>query len=337
MGGRSRTLILLGVVVLLGAVVVVVLMMRGGGGGAPATPTPEPLTMIVVAAQDIAQSQEILSGTVALRVWPKEQLPPGFLTRVEDAVGQYAKSDIPAGLPVLSSMIAPEYSRTVQPSELTKQIPAGKVAVALPVTRLSSVAYALKAGDHVDVLATYWVLDLDQDFQTKLVNKYLMASPQKDGGVQLAPVDPGGREQGTLFGYPVLEQPAEGQRARLVAQLTVQNMVVLGVGDWLSQVQPAEAAPTPIPGQPTPAPVEATAPDIITVVVDPQDALVLKFLRESGAVMDLALRSLEDTEQTFATESVTLQYMFTRFAVTEPPKLKYGVEPAPPATPTPVP
>ncbi len=339
MGGRGRTLILIGVIVLLGGVLVVALMLRGGAGQPAATPTPAPkVTKIVVAVQTIPRGSEVLSGTVALRDWPAEHVPPGALLDINQALGQYARFEIPKGLPILASLLAETAKAALfEPSELPKQIPAGKVAVALPITRLSSVAYALKPGDHVDVLASFWVLELDEEFQTKLFNKYLVAQATgTEGAVTFVPLEWGGRDRPPVLGFPAIEQPREDQRPRLVVQLTVQNMEVLGVGDWLSQAEAAPAA-TPVPqqGQPTPAPSAPAAPDMITVIVDPQDALVLKFLREAGVIVDLALRSAEDAYQMFTTESVTLQYMFTRFDIAEPPKLKYGLEPKYQATPRP--
>jgi pilus assembly protein CpaB len=252
----------------------------------------------------------------------------------DEALGWYARFDIPQGMPMLPGMLSETRKRAMaEESELPKLIPAGKVAVALPVTRLSSVAYALKAGDHIDALASFMVIDLDQDFQTRLVNNYTVAvvGGGESGSVTFTEIKPGGRERNPVLGFPAIDQPSELQRPRLVAQLTVQNMEVLGVGDWLSQQEQTGAVATPTPSaqqpQATAAPVPVMIPDIITVLVDPQDALVLKFLRESGASIDLALRSAEDVAQTFTTESVTLQYMFTRFAITQPPKLEYGTEP----------
>jgi Flp pilus assembly protein CpaB len=63
----------------------------------------------------------------------------------------------------------------------------------------------------------------------------------------------------------------------------------------------------------------------VTLEVDPQDALVLKYARETGAQLDLALRAAGDKDSKFSTEAVTLQYMFERFKVAVPPKLDYGI------------
>jgi len=64
-------------------------------------------------------------------------------------------------------------------------------------------------------------------------------------------------------------------------------------------------------------------PQVLTLEVDPQDALVLKYARETGAQLDLALRAAGDKETRFTTEAVTLQYLFERFRVSIPPKLDY--------------
>ena len=64
----------------------------------------------------------------------------------------------------------------------------------------------------------------------------------------------------------------------------------------------------------------------MTLIVTPQDALVLKFSEESGASMDMVLRSAKDYYKGLVTtEAVTLQYMFDRFGIEVPPKLPYGV------------
>jgi len=128
--------------------------------------------------------------------------------------------------------------------------------------------------------------------------------------------------------------------------------MVLHLGDF--GVQPptaaqAQTAPTPAPaagtptaeGPPTPTPLP---PDIITLVVSPQDALVLNYINRlmekyPGSVeMTLALRSAGDATLT-ETESVTMQYMFERFNIALPTKLNYGVAAssasASGATPTP--
>jgi hypothetical protein len=104
--------------------------------------------------------------------------------------------------------------------------------------------------------------------------------------------------------------------------LTVQAAKVLNVGLWLEE----EPEPTPVAQQeetaegPTPTPA---LPDIVTLAVTPQDALVLLWLRQSGIHSEMALRSANEENADHLTEAVTLQYMLTRFNIAVPPKIEF--------------
>jgi len=85
-------------------------------------------------------------------------------------------------------------------------------------------------------------------------------------------------------------------------------------------------------------------PTIITLAVDPQDALVLLWARKSEMYMELALRAPGAENARHQPEPVTLEYMLARFNITVPPKLDYGfkaepmlMSPVPQATPASVP
>jgi pilus assembly protein CpaB len=88
--------------------------------------------------------------------------------------------------------------------------------------------------------------------------------------------------------------------------------------------QPAEgggeqAAPTPPP-----------EPEVVTLIVTPQDAITLNYLlyyqKYLGAQMTLALRSAEDNTRVL-TEAVTLQYLLETYNIPVPAKLPYSIEP----------
>ncbi|MGQ9516519.1 MAG: hypothetical protein ACUVT1_04550, partial [Anaerolineae bacterium] len=79
-------------------------------------------------------------------------------------------------------------------------------------------------------------------------------------------------------------------------------------------------------GQQPCEPATPAAPTIITLLVNQQDALVLKFAREAGASIDFALRSKNDHDLV-ETEPVTLDYMIRRFNIRPPERLPYAVEP----------
>jgi Flp pilus assembly protein CpaB len=112
------------------------------------------------------------------------------------------------------------------------------------------------------------------------------------------------------------------QRNRLATQLTVQDARVLGVGRWsYAAPPPEEEAAQGAEGEP----VQAQPPSYITLMLTPQDALVLKMAREQGASIDLAVRAQDDA-QVFATQQVTLDYILARFGVSLPAKQPYSIE-----------
>jgi len=79
-----------------------------------------------------------------------------------------------------------------------------------------------------------------------------------------------------------------------------------------------QAAPTPTP---KPAP-----PDVITLIVSPQDAVTLNYLVYGGAQLTLVLRNPRDAEVP-GTEAVTLSYLLDQYNIPIPVKLPYGFQP----------
>jgi pilus assembly protein CpaB len=145
---------------------------------------------------------------------------------------------------------------------------------------------------------------------------------------------------GKTFTDPVLGQtfyhvPSEArQRPRLASQNLLQDVVVLHVGDFsLKDEEPPpveeEVVPTEEP-PPSEQPVEDTTPevgpDVITLIVTPQDAISLNYLIYSGAELTLALRSAEDDSRV-ETEAVTLQFLMEQYNISVPARLPNGMEP----------
>jgi pilus assembly protein CpaB len=67
-------------------------------------------------------------------------------------------------------------------------------------------------------------------------------------------------------------------------------------------------------------------PDVITLIVTPQDAITLNYLIYAGAELTLVLRSAGD-EAIIDTQAVTLQYLLDQYDIPVPVKLPYGIEP----------
>jgi pilus assembly protein CpaB len=153
---------------------------------------------------------------------------------------------------------------------------------------------------------------------------------------------------------PLLDQtfyavPSEGQRPRLVSQSLLQDVMVLGVGNFATEEEEEtekakELASTdmetaPPEGEPveggTPQDFETgqeitepppTLPDVMTLIVTPQDAVTLNYLIYTGAQLTLALRpSGDDTRVQI--EATTLDYLLKQYNIPVPARLPYGVEP----------
>lgn len=335
----GRVLVLVGLIVLLGAVAVGVILWRRGALQPASTPpsvapegeeavpyaAPEGMREIVVAAKDIPRGSRITSDAVQIATWPETSVPGDALADVEAALGRVARVDIVLDMPILDGMLtdAPGDLGAVG-SDAALHIPAGKVAYALPVSRYSGVAWAIRPGDHVDVIVSLLVVELDEEFQTALPNNATCVQPPEGEGCQGGVM---GRLEVLPNSWVVNLTPNGDQQPRLVTQLTVQDAVVLRIGDWpgdeeappVEEEQPEEAE-----GQPVAASRAAVEP--LTLIVTPQDAMVLKYAGEVGASIDLVLRSSADTGQ-ITTDSVTLQYIFERFDIELPPKLPYGLTP----------
>lgn len=314
-------------------------------------PTQEPvvLTEIVVALQNLARGAEIPPDAVALRPWPIEAVPVNALTNPEELVGQRARVDIFQEQPILFSMVVPDLSQLGSVgSDLSASLPPGTRAVAMPIDRLTSVAYGLQRGDRVDVIISLLFVEIDEEFQTILPNQLNLYTINDDGAVtilsgvqgrfELVPAPP---NTAGISSLPIVVEPNEVPRPRLSTQLTIQNALVMGMGDFpadgrlfaqpsptpisTAEVEPSTRGAAPAAEVPTEAPVER--PDIITLAVQPQEAVVLTYYVEARIPVTFALRSATDTSQV-PTDPVTLDYIMNTYNIQLPTALPYGIQPA---------
>jgi Flp pilus assembly protein CpaB len=323
---RSRVLILLGILLLVGALAVLIILPQTLAPQAtpvPATAIPEiQTTEILVAAQNIPRGAVISPDAVVPSKWPNDSLPPAdlIITDPEKVVGQIARTDVLRGQPMLESLIAADpKTLAATGSDASLFIPAGKVAMAYPINKLTSVGYAIGSGDHVDVVVSFAVVEVDQEgqypiipFNRDLVDDLIAAGlePQEAVARVLAKLD------------------SAAVQPRLLSQLTLQNVEVLHVGEWpIGGILP-KTTPTLSPEQQA-AQVSAAAgtptatpprPDMIILLVDQQQALILQWLQQEGNIaLNLVLRGAGDNAPV-STETVSYQYLLTNFNITIPPK-----------------
>jgi len=364
---RGRIFILLALVIILGVAAAYLLIGRPSGEEEP-IPTPEEgyipsdMVLVVVAAQNIARGSEIPRDAIVLQQMPADLVVETWIAGTDevgliDQVSEHrARIDIDRGIPVTTAMITEKAGDLLGTgSDASIAIEPGYTAIAIPMSRLSGIAYALRDGDTVDVLITMLMIDLDMDFQTVLPNlSTILIGP---GGTDEFPApsltlnvgDVDERREdplppsiiGKIERDPELDElihviPQENQRPRLMTQRLVEAATVLHVGTFpLEEVVGEEidaaaadqgiGAPPPqqVEGEPAPPP----PPDIITLIVTPQDALALNWAMKAGADLVLTLRAPGDTTS-IETITVTLQYLIENYDITVPVKLPYGLEPA---------
>ncbi len=347
-------------------------------------PTPViEMVEVVVASQRVPRGSVLNETLLAMIQIPRELLIQGYFTDLADVVGRQARIDMEANMLVTNSMVVDSADQLAATGSLAAlSIPKGMVAISIPITRLSSVSYAPQSGDHVNIIATLLLVDLDTEFQSLTPNytsAVLAAGPgvitgssaedasQASEGANQAKDSVTSEGLGELQKItaqnvsggpasvvgrteidPLLEQtyyvvPSETQRPRLVSQTLLQDAIVLGVGDFSLEDEQEEAQPVsadmpadgegteetpaePDPDAATPAEVEAPLPDVITLIVTPQDAVTLNYLVFSGAQLTLALRSPGDADRP-PTEAATLDYLLKTYQIPVPVKLPYGMEP----------
>jgi pilus assembly protein CpaB len=292
---RGRVLILLGLILALVTAGGVFYILTQSAG--QATTVEVEREEVVVAIQPIPEDEPV-EGRVELRPMPVEAIPEGAIHSLESTSGLLAAGPIPQGTIIQPELLISPVELSLE-GELGKLIEPGYEAVAFPITELSSVSYGIRPGDHVDILMTFFFVDMDQETQTK------------------EPICPP-----LCPNLESREADITEQRPRLSSQLTLQDVEVLGVGQWITEPAIPEEGGEPDSNQEE---GQVEPPSYITVMLTPQDALVLKLAREQGASIDLAVRAEEDHQQ-FATQEVTLDYILARFSITVPGKQPYSIE-----------
>lgn len=330
---------------------------------------------VVIVAQHVPRGYMLNETVLGVIDIPRDMLIEGYFTDMAQVVSRQARVDLEANMLLTSSMVVDSPDQLSATGSLAAlSIPRGMVAISIPINRLSSVSYAPQTGDHVNVIATLLLVDLDTDYQSISPNRnaaVLGAGPgvvvgsesadavSVDANTDLTKVT--GQTIGagptSVIGRtqidPLLEQtfyavPSEPQRPRLVSQTLLQDAIVLGVGDFpLPSEEEEPQTPTaepPPPAEGDPAAEETSSaytdeysdleiekpepklPDLITLVVNPQDAVTLNYLVFAGAQLTLALRPSGDDTRV-QTEPTTMDFLLKQYNIPVPVRLPYGMEP----------
>ncbi len=247
----------------------------------PAVVQPEPLKKVYVV---VAEKDLPENVAISAQDISTKEFPADFAPAGAVAAPEYAVGKYTTARVFKGQiLVAPQLAESRKTSQLSAKVPDGKVAMAVTLNDPLNNLGALRAGDRVDVL-----LSLD-------MNK---AQSKQQGSGQAA-------AQG--------EAPQE----QLSTQITMQAVEILNIG-----LPAGDATTTTENTQNRPSVQTAQqAAKTITFLLNPQDAVTLKFIKDSGGSIDLVVRSPED-KKVFQTTAVTIDTIYKqyKFRFAEPVK-----------------
>ncbi len=324
---RGRILIFILLIVVIGLVVAFVALRTLLQ---PATPKPPTTVQVYVAGQNIPQGGKITQNLLTTITLSQDQVTAVEYTTDKQADllnNKVAKFPLDQGVVITSSMVSDaSQAVTIAGPPWAALIPPGMTAISIPISRLSLVSYGVSDGAHVNVNACFLFIDVDPAFQTALPNKFdALVGVTAGGNISVGGGGAGGTqgraELDPSFLLPFYLEPSEAQRARPTCQAVFQNVVVMKLGNFsLVPTDTAAAAQTAQQQGATPA------PDIVTLIVSPQDAVTLSYLVYTNAQIMMTLRNPSD-ESRMATEAATLQFLLSQYNIPVPAKLPYALNP----------
>jgi len=244
------------------------------------TPLPALTEQVVVTTHNVTLGTVLRGGDLRLAEVPVELVPQGALREIESAIGRFSRVDLVSGEMVLDSNLA-------DPTNIAHDvgfiIDDSQVLMAFPATDLMSTLSVLQRGDIIDIFVT--------------VSQEVRVVEEEPGG--LAP--PPDEEEVTT------EEITFDAFQRV--EITAMVVDIIAEEQQQQSVIPQPGA-TPQP-QPTPKPSEIKIRAYLLALL-PQDALVLKYLKDTGATFDLVLRSPTST-QLFELTPVTERYLLERY------------------------
>ena len=291
---------------------------------------------VYYAAQNIPQGGNITEAVLGTMRIPQENVVAVMFTRDELPAlisNKVARFPLDQGVVITESMVNDASAAVpISGPQWASLIPPGMTAMSVPTSRLAISAYAINDGAHVNINACFLFVDVDPAFQTILPN--LTGSLTGTGFVPDAlPVlsldaSASGTPQGRLELDPSVQQPfylvpSEAQRPRIVCQMLLQDVVVMKLGNF-PLTPTSVTSPQAVDAQ---AQQQPPAPDIITLIVTPQDSITLSYLIYTNAQISMTLRNPTDQARQ-ATEASTLQFLLSQYNIPVPAKLPYAMQPA---------
>jgi pilus assembly protein CpaB len=232
-------------------------------------------TDVVILARDLFLGDALTSADLTTASVPVELAPRNVVTKIEDAVGKIIKTDLVQGEMLLNHNLA---DPTNNNNDLSFILSEDHVLMAFPATDLMSTEDMIKRGDIVDIFATF-------EQEVRVV----------------------GDEAVTATGEPV--EPK-------MRTFTVDTFQRVNITALVLEIIDEEGNASPLTGQ---VPTEETGPvetriRAYLLALSPQDALVLKHLKDTDAVFDIVLRNPTSDVQ-FELTPVTEEYIIELYGL----------------------
>jgi pilus assembly protein CpaB len=231
-------------------------------------------TSVAVMTRDLFLGDLIAEADVKLIDVPVEIAPRDAIASLDQAVGKIIKSDLIQGEMVLTHNLA---DPTNNNKDLGFILTKDQVLMAFPGDDLMSRESMIKRGDIVDIFATF-------------VEKVKATSD-------------------TTAPIPAATQEPETKT------FTVDTLQKVSVTAMVLEVLPQDENAVPLKGDTNQAPPAAqTRIRAYLLALNPQDALILKHLKDTGAIFDIVLRAPTSTTQ-FNLMPVTEDYIIEYYGL----------------------
>lgn len=262
-------IVLVGIAVFVG----ILLYQRLNGGPVRAADQEEVVkTQVVIVTRDLFLGDQLTDADVKISLVPVELAPRGAIVELDDAIGTFTKTDLVSGEILLATNLA---NPTNSNHDLAFILSEDHVLMAFPASDLISRNNIILRGDIIDIFATF-----KQEIKTVPDNTTTTTTTT------------------TTDGTP--EEPVE-------RTFTVDAFQKVGVTALVLEVVETD---TPVlQGQNT-GEVSVTSTRTVSylLALNPQDALVLKHLKDTDAIFDIVLRAPTSTVQ-FELTPVTEEYI----------------------------
>jgi pilus assembly protein CpaB len=269
---KAILIIIVGVVlVVIGVFASMMLIQRFRASQAPVAVEEEIVrTDVVVVSRDMFLGDRIEAGDVQISSVPVEVVPRNAVTTLEDAEGKIIKTDLVQGEMLLNHNLA---DPTNNIKDLSFILSEDHVMLAFPATDLMSSEDMVQRGDIIDIFATF-----EQEIET---------------------------EETVITAEG--EEEAEPETRTFTLDTMQKVSVTALIVDIIQNEQ--NTGEDLLPGQTsTGNPTREENVRAYLLALNPQDALILKHLKDTGAIFDIVLRAPTSTVE-FELTPVTEEYI----------------------------